>query len=472
LLDAARASAVPSDGVLIVAIAAPVAPAALVFADYAHHGEALVWAREKSAHVGLGSVAVLEGRGPERFAEIRRQADELFGGVRMAEGSVAWQPRVFGGFAFRVGGASAGAWQTFGDARFVLPRFSYSTDGVRATLALALRASDLEERSLREWEREMQRLVTALGAPSQSELTTQPSCGLVRSTGLEATEFHAAVDSIRSAIREGRMLKVVAARCRTLTLEDAIEPHAVWAQLKRGAGDCTCFGFHAGGTTFVGSTPERLVECHGRDLYTEAVAGTIRSGATGSADSGSADSGSADSGSADSGSADSGSADSLLASKKDREEHNHVVSELTRLLEPIAESVRLQPEPSIRRLRYALHLHTPIHATLREDCHVLEVVERLHPTPAVAGLPSAEALRWIDENEQYERGWYSGPVGWFTADGHGAFWVGLRSGLLSGNTARIYAGAGIVQDSNGPSEYAETQLKMEPLLSALGVALA
>jgi isochorismate synthase EntC len=116
-----------------------------------------------------------------------------------------------------------------------------------------------------------------------------------------------------------------------------------------------------------------------------------------------------------------------------------------------------------------VHLLTPIHARLREPAHVLELVEKLHPTPAVGGVPRPEALSFIAEHEPDERGWYAGPIGWFDAAGDGEFAVALRSGLLDGPRAHLYVGAGIVLQSHAQSEFFETALKLRTLLLALGV---
>jgi isochorismate synthase EntC len=115
-------------------------------------------------------------------------------------------------------------------------------------------------------------------------------------------------------------------------------------------------------------------------------------------------------------------------------------------------------------------LRTSIQGKLRDATHVLDLVARLHPTPAVAGVPTAAALEFIARHEPDARGWYTGPVGWFDAEGDGRFVVALRSGLISGKHADLYAGAGVVRDSNAPSEFAETRWKLAALLGALGVS--
>ena len=125
--------------------------------------------------------------------------------------------------------------------------------------------------------------------------------------------------------------------------------------------------------------------------------------------------------------------------------------------------------PEVRRLRHVLHLRTPIIARLHDPCHVLELVARLHPTPAVGGVPTEAALAWIREHEPDERGWYAGPVGWLDAEGDGSFAVALRSGVLEPGRVHLYAGNGIVRGSHAESELAETRLKLASLLAALGV---
>jgi salicylate biosynthesis isochorismate synthase len=107
---------------------------------------------------------------------------------------------------------------------------------------------------------------------------------------------------------------------------------------------------------------------------------------------------------------------------------------------------------------------------LEGPTHVLSLVRRLHPTPAVGGVPQEAALDFIGRHEGVERGWYAAPFGWCTQQGDGHFVVALRSALLSGNKVHVYAGAGIVARSDASAEYAETELKMGSVLRSLGLA--
>jgi isochorismate synthase EntC len=146
-----------------------------------------------------------------------------------------------------------------------------------------------------------------------------------------------------------------------------------------------------------------------------------------------------------------------------------VVEAIREALAPLCSSLEVPTEPRIRRLRHVLHLQTSITGRLDSDVHVLDLVEALHPTPAVGGVPTIEALRCIAELESQPRGWYAGPVGWFDQTGDGEFAVAIRSGLVRGRHAFVYAGAGIVRDSDSTKEYEETGLKQRALLDALGV---
>ena len=158
----------------------------------------------------------------------------------------------------------------------------------------------------------------------------------------------------------------------------------------------------------------------------------------------------------------------LLASDKDREEHAVVVAMLRDALGPIVERLDVAPEPGILALRDIQHLVTPMEGLLREETGILALAERLHPTPAVGGEPRGAALDLIAEHEGFDRGWYAGPVGWLGADGDGELMVALRCGLVDGQRATLFAGCGIVADSDPSREWEESRIKLRPVASALG----
>jgi isochorismate synthase EntC len=139
--------------------------------------------------------------------------------------------------------------------------------------------------------------------------------------------------------------------------------------------------------------------------------------------------------------------------------------------------VEAPTDPTLMKVRNVQHLFTPVRARLRAGRTLIGLVGRLHPSPAVGGVPREPALAWIREHERLDRGWYAGPVGWIDARGEGEYAVAIRSALLHSaaeaspityDHATLFAGCGIVADSNPESEYQESVLKLQPMLTALG----
>ena len=442
-VHAALLRAADRPGLCVLTFRAPDAPSErLLTAEAA--GDALLWAPAHDIEVcGLGAAVTLSARGPERFASIRAQASEVWAELTLDESEpLAPPPRFFGGFAFQPGQAESPLWQDFGDARFVMPRLSYWRSSQGAWLRLIARGSELalpENRA--HFVNQFARAVQALSTAPRS---FGPMRQIARDERSKET-WSALLNAIQGEIRAGRAQKIVAARRVGVTFDRSIEPALVHTRLRSDAPESTRFALRVGMATFLGATPERLIRKQGRELATEAVAGSISA-------------------------EDAGSAKRLLESGKDRREHEFVVSEILRLLGPLTSELEPAAEPEVHQLRTVLHLRTQILGRLREPSHVLELVQRLHPTPAVGGVPTAEAIEFITAHEPDERGWYAGPFGWFDAAGDGRFVVALRSGLVCGARAELYGGAGIVQDSHADSEFAETRWKLAALLGALGAS--
>jgi isochorismate synthase len=346
-------------------------------------------------------------------------------------------PRLFGGFAFAPGAAREAPWASFGDATFVLPRWTYTRADGRATLSLALRGREsVPLFALRD---ELRAIYEALERPRPLPRALPPVRDVEH---LALEEFRREIDRIRAAIDEGAVSKIVAARRSVVVLDAEVDARHVLSRLVARFPGCTGFAFRHGRATFVGATPERLLALEGRAVRTEALAGSIAAGVP-------------------------DAEAQLRASEKDRAEHRFVVAEIERRLAPFCAEVVRPSEPSTRRLPNVLHLATPIVGELARPAHVLDLVEALHPTPAVGGVPTEEAVEWIVRTEAAPRGWYAGPIGWLDATGAGDFAVALRSGLLFGDRAWIYAGGGIVRGSRAEAEYEETAVKLDALLSAL-----
>jgi menaquinone-specific isochorismate synthase len=250
------------------------------------------------------------------------------------------------------------------------------------------------------------------------------------------------------AVGRGRLDKVVLARRVDARSPLELDVPNALRRLAAGGPESTTFAFARGAATFLGATPERLVRTEGRAFRTVAIAGSAPRGAD-AAD-------------------DELLAAALLDDDKEREEHAVVVEMLRTSLSPLAEELRVAAEPTVLRLRDVQHLVTPVEGTLREEAGLLALAARLHPTPAVGGEPREPALDLIAEHEGFERGWYAGPVGWLGADGDGELMVALRCGIVAGQAATLFAGCGIVADSDPAREWEESRMKLRPVASALG----
>ncbi len=280
------------------------------------------------------------------------------------------------------------------------------------------------------------------------------AAALVAVDALPAAEWQAIVGRTAAEIRAGRFAKVVLAReARVAAAETAFDAAATLDALRSTyrAGFVFAFTFPEGGAdrTFLGASPERLVHLHDRVVETSSLAGSIRRGATPEEDDA------------------LGAA--LLRDEKERTEHAVVTETLREALAPLCRGLSVPAVPTLLRLANVQHLFTPIRGVLGNGQTILDLVERLHPTPAVGGFPRDVALAVIRAREQIDRGWYAGPVGWIDEEGEGEFAVAIRSALLddSKREALLFAGCGIVGHSNPAAEYAESRLKMQAMLSAL-----
>jgi len=364
-------------------------------------------------------------------------------------------PRLFGGLAFAPGAGAAAPWTAFGEGSFELPRLRYSVDAGQAYLLVAAPSSrglgglvDAGEPALVALESAAEAGDAPAGDAAAFAPTAPPGH---RIDQLPAARFAAIVDEILAGIASGRFAKVVAARRAEVVADRPFDVLAVLARLRSAAEGCVRFALSRGGSTLCGVTPERLVDRQGRTLRTEALAGTVALSGPEGADT-------------------AASAARLAGSAKDREEHALVVQEIARRLAPLCERLYVDAAPRTRALRHVLHLLTPIEGQLRAPLpHVLDLARALHPTPAVGGLPSAEAVDFIVNREPAARGWYAGPVGWFDAEGDGSLMVALRCAVLEGPRAWLWTGAGIVAGSRADEEYAETAVKQRAMLVGLGL---
>jgi isochorismate synthase len=456
-LGLAAALAVQPAGARVTAMSVPVPmldPVALAGAALARGLEVAAWLRpdEGLSIVGVGRAWAVEPSGADRFADSEAAWTTLAGDLAGAEApdddgaGGPHGPVLLGGLGFwPERAAETGTWATFPVASLVLPSLTYVRRGAEAWLTVAVATGSEPVRGV-ELEATWADLV---GAGPTDEPDAHPTLvGRARSTP-DRAGWERLVGLMAGAVGRGRLDKVVLARRADIELRSAVDAAAVLGALAAGTPQGAAFLFARDGRAFLGATPERLVRVEGRAFRTVAIAGSTRRGRD--ADE------------------DAGLAAALLASDKDREEHAVVVEMLRAELAPVAAELRVASEPGVLALRDLHHLVTPIEGVLRERAGILGLAGLLHPTPAVGGAPTDAALAMLAEHEGFDRGWYAGPVGWVGPDGDGELMVALRSGVVDGPRVSLFAGCGIVADSDGAREWAESRMKLRPMLTALGL---
>src|SRR5215467_3953066 len=264
---------------------------------------------------------------------------------------------------------------------------------------------------------------------------------------LTAPEWERAVAKAVAAISRGSLRKVVLALELNATAAADIDGRVLLSRLAGRYPECYTFACDG----LLGATPELLIRRTGGNLHSLVLAGTMPRGGSPEADR--------------------ALGTALLASSKDRDEHSYAVEDVRAALQPLCADLRIDEQPSLLRLPNLQHLATQVYGELAggDDANhsALALAAALHPTAAICGTPADKAMDLIRELEGMDRGRYSGPVGWVDARGNGEWGIALRCGLVSGRNARLFAGCGIVAESNPPAEVAEAQTKFWPMRYAL-----
>jgi isochorismate synthase len=257
-------------------------------------------------------------------------------------------------------------------------------------------------------------------------------------------DWCALVERATKSMAGGTLHKVVLARQIDIAADQAIDRLAVLQRLRSAYPGCHVVSI-AG---FVAASPELLVSVAGDIVRSHPMAGTAPRGGDPTTDQ--------------------RLAASLLASTKDRQEHQITIDMVHDTLLPWCSYLDYEAEPSVVAVANVQHLATLVEGRLSQPApSVLELVAALHPTPAVAGWPRDEALAWIAEHEGFDRRRYAGTAGWVDAAGNGTWAVSVRCAEVDGPAARVWAGNGIVADSDPSIELAETRSKLQALLSAI-----
>ncbi len=413
----------------------------------------IYWARPEAQHyrLSLGRVITLEARGGERFERLEQGFNALRRGwVHRDPDAVGLPARAFVGFAFDPDEPMQASGQGFANACLCVPSLLLERQGSACALTFTARWNRANDPDTvrRQWLLQAQELIGSLadvpGGQAQSGSLTR----------IEATpsddEWLALARRALAAIHEGALDKVVLTRRVGVAGRRRLQPRRLLAWLQDHYPDCVQFAYGGDRCTLVGTSPERLVALHERELVADAVAGTTVRDTNGERDR--------------------RLGNALRASSKARHEQRLVVDDIVRTLDPLCVSLNAPNEPQLLKLPTLQHLWSPIYGWVKPGMSLLKIAACLHPTPAVGGVPRREALSWLASQGEQHRGWYTGALGWLNTAGDGELSVILRCAVLREHRADLFAGAGIVADSDPSAELAETEWKLRTMLQAVEMA--
>jgi isochorismate synthase len=409
----------------------------------------LYWARPEEGlwQLGLGRAWHTSAAGAQRFDSLgqRLQALQRNWHCRDEFNAPSPGPGLFCALAFAPDDPMTGCWHGLPNSTLFLPRLLLRSEAGKTTVTFSCTGSELRcaDAVLDDWSRLIEQLGCALSAPPHDEDCRQA----VRVTPEADTGWTEVVQRAIGSINSGQLEKVVSARRVRLRAPQPLRATNVLARLTCRYSSCLLLAVNLGGNTVVSASPERLARLRNGAIRCDALGGTT--------------------GRSQDGTRDRKLALRLLNSHKAQHEHRLVVDAIQSALAPLCVDLKPPGAATVVKLHNVQHLWTGIEGRLRNGVSLLEAVRQLQPTPAVAGTPTDKACQWLQDHENLARGWYSGSVGWLHTNGDGDFSVLLRCAVLQGNNADVFAGAGIVADSDPQAELQETEIKLRAMLEAM-----
>lgn len=398
----------------------------------------------RSALFGFGAAARIQGSRHSAVSEVPAAIERITRGAAWEQVSHAARPRAFGGARFAPDGSYRDhLWDAFGGWEFTVPELLVACEDGEWSASLTvedgtLAASDVDAR-VEQLLRTGALFGDGVGAQHQPN-------GHLPTRSASRAAYEGSVAAALQEIADGCYQKVVLARSVDV-IAAAVDTGAVLSRLAERYPGCFIFKYRTGGRDWLGASPELLASVEGGTVRAVCLAGSHPRGTDEASDD--------------------RLRDELLASAKEREEHEFVRAAIQASVAPFCSALHHPPLPAVVRMANIQHLSTPFEGAVRPGVTLLDIVASLHPTPAVGGSPRDVAMEAIDRLEEMDRGWYAGPIGWIDFNGEGEFAVALRAGLAGAGLARLYAGAGIVAGSDPAHEYAETETKLRPLRESL-----
>lgn len=354
--------------------------------------------------------------------------------------------RYYGGICFDPDNPMDGDWMGFGKFCFIVPTFEFRRQGDKATFSYNLLRTpdDTPESAVHNFLSAFDRLV--FGCSEDLSEPDKPRI-LNRSNIPDKSAWGEVISRAISDLSARNMDKIVLARKSVLQMSRPFDPVLLMNEVRQRNTNSYDFCFQLDEQdAFIGSSPECLFSRQDRNIYSEAIAGTCRTG--------------------DTDHERKHHQDKLSSSAKETEEHGYVFDNVKADLAKICSEINVLDERSIVSLSYVQHFCSRFSGLLNDNVSTYDIIEALHPTAAVNGFPKETAKEEIRKCEMFSRGWYAGPIGWI-GEGSSEFAVGIRSARIKDNEISLFAGAGLVRASDPGMEWEETENKLSLILDVI-----
>ncbi|ALS02368.1 isochorismate synthase [Enterococcus silesiacus] len=350
-----------------------------------------------------------------------------------------------GGFAFDSKHTGQNDWGCMEQGLFYLPTFLLTETEGKQYLSINFSAAN-KEILQQKW----LKLTEEFAELTNAELINKNDIAQITAKEIAVSEWMAVVDDTVAKLREvGPLEKVVLARRMEVKSDQPFQAEVILQNLQQQQTNTYFFVLEAKEQLFIGATPERLLKASKETFSTASIAGSVSRGTTEIEDD--------------------ELGNYLLNDMKNKQEHKIVVDRIIKELEQMTGTTIQARTPKLLKNRDIQHLYLPIEGQRQKEYRFLNGIQQLHPTPALGGEPKELALTWLKEHEQLDRGLYGAPIGWIAIkEDVGEFAVGIRSAVFSGNVGYLYAGCGIVKDSQAEQERIETKIKFQPMLRGIG----